>query len=159
MTTRFYAHVMEDQTISKFLFEDDCAASHGQRLGDWFIEHMGGEGTPWSDSGRYGLRQPMHNRAWMSKRRSEEDKGTRFKLDDCRIWMRLMFWSAREIGLHKHEGFMDRYVSFIQHMIGIYERSAPQYTRRDAKWSKNSRNIEEYKKNGYLMKDVIGVGR
>ncbi len=41
MTTRFYAHAFEDQTLSKFMFERDCAAAHGQRLGDWIIEKMG----------------------------------------------------------------------------------------------------------------------
>jgi hypothetical protein len=35
---------MEDFTLSKFLFKDDGAASHGQRLGDWIIEKIGGEG-------------------------------------------------------------------------------------------------------------------
>ena len=52
--TRFYAHVFEDFQLDKFMFMDDGAEMHGKRLADWIIEKMGGEGTPWSDSGREG---------------------------------------------------------------------------------------------------------
>jgi len=159
MTTRFYAHAFEDQTLSKFMFDKDCAAAHGQRLGDWFIERMGGEGAPWSDSGRYGLRQYSHYRAWNSSKRPEEEKGIRFKLDDCRIWMRLMFWSMREVGLDKHSDFAHWFVAAIERFIGIYERSAPPYTKKDFKWSEKRKNIDEYTSNDFLMKDVVGKGR
>lgn len=159
MTTRFYAHAFKDQTISKFMFETDCAAAHGQRLGDWIIEFMGGDGTPWTDSGRQGLRQYSHHRAWDSSRRDKQDRGLRFKLDDCRIWMRLMFWSAREVGLDKHSSFMHWFVPFIQRFIGIYERTAPTYTKKDSKWSLREKNINDYVNNGFLMKDVVGIGR
>ena len=159
MTTRFYAHAFDDQTISKFMFEKDCAAAHGQRLGDWFIERMGGEGTPWSDSGRYGLRQYSHHRAWESPQRPKEERGIRFKLDDCRIWMRLMFWSMREVGLDKHPDFVHWFVPVIERFIGIYERSAPPYTKKDFRWSEKRKNIDEYVSDNYLMKDVVGKGR
>ncbi len=159
MTTRFYAHAFEDQTLSKFMFEPDCAAAHGQRLGDWIIEKMGGEGEPWTDSGRLGMRQPSHYKAWNSCKRDKKDRGKHFKLDDCRIWMRLMFWSGREVGLSKHEPFWNWYVEFIGHFIGIYEYTAPAYARKDAKWSKDKRNMEQYRSDGFIMKDVAGIGR
>lgn len=156
MCTRFYAHVFEDQTISKFMFVDDCAAAHGQRLGDWFIERMGGEGTPWTDSGRYGKRQPSHFKAWNSSKRPAEERGRRFKVDDCRIWMRLMFWSMREVGLDKNPNFAEWFVSVIERFIGIYERRAPQYARRDFAWSEKKKNIDTYVSNDFFMKDVVG---
>ena len=34
-------------------------------------------------------------KAWNSPKREKEKKGRRFKLDDCRMWMRLIFWSCR----------------------------------------------------------------
>ena len=156
MCTRFYAHVFEDQTISKFMFVDDCAAAHGQRLGDWFIERMGGEGTPWSDSGRYGKRQSSHFRAWHSSKRPAEERGRRFKVDDCRIWMRLMFWSMREVGLDKNPNFTEWFVSVIERFIGIYERRAPQYARKDFAWSEKKKNIDTYISDDFYMKDVVG---
>lgn len=38
------------------MFMDDGAEAHGKRLADWIIEKMGGEGYPWTDSGRLGQR-------------------------------------------------------------------------------------------------------
>ena len=57
MTTRFYAHVFEDQELRKFIFEGDGAAAHGKRIGDWIVEKMGGEGDVWTDAGRGDMRQ------------------------------------------------------------------------------------------------------
>jgi len=159
MCTRFYAHAFEDQTLTKFMFEKDCAAAHGQRLADWFIERMGGEGTPWADSGRSGLRQYSHFRAWNSSKRPEEELGIRFKLDDCRVWMRLMFWSMREVGLDKQPTFVHWFSAAIERFIGIYERSAPPYTKRDLKWSEKKKNIDKYISDDFLMKDVVGKER
>ena len=159
MCTRFYAHAFEDQTLSKFMFVNDCAAAHGQRLGDWIIERMGGEGAPWTDSGRYGGRQHSHFRAWNSAKRPEEDRGKRFKLDDCRIWMRLMFWSMKEVGLDKNPNFTNWFVAVIERFIGVYERSAPPYTKKDFRWSEKRKNIDTYVSNDFLMKDIAGKGR
>ena len=160
MTTRFYAHTFLDETLSKFMFEKvSHAPTHGQRIGDWIIEKMGGEGEPWTESGRDGMRQVSHRSAWTSPKRERERYGEHFQLDDCRIWMRLMFWSAREIGLDQHKYFMNWYVNFIGHFMEVYERTAPPYAKTDADWSKNTKNIETYVANGYVMKDVIGIGR
>ncbi len=160
MTTRFYAHCFRDHTLKKFMFESDGAAAHGQRLADWMVEQIGGEGTPWRDSGRAGnQRQISHSQAWHSERRSRKDRGKRFQLDDCRIWMRLMFLSGREVGLHQFDGFWSWYVSAIQDLIGIYEFTAPPYARESDEWAENRANYEKYKSGGFRMEGVIGVGR
>ena len=57
MTTRFYAYFIKDQHLQQFRFKTDSAAAHGQRLGDWIIQKMGGEGDVWSKSGRHDMRQ------------------------------------------------------------------------------------------------------
>lgn len=66
----------QDQLIHQFLFLDDGPEAHGKRLADWIIEKMGGEGTPWTDSGRYGMRQPTHFAAWNNKRRDPSGEQT-----------------------------------------------------------------------------------
>ena len=45
-----------------------------------------------------------------SPKRDEGSFGEHFKLDDCRRWMRLHFWAARESGIFAHAGFADYYV-------------------------------------------------
>mmetsp|Transcript_8940 Transcript_8940/g.13362 ORF Transcript_8940/g.13362 Transcript_8940/m.13362 type:complete len:263 (-) Transcript_8940:266-1054(-) len=154
MCTRFYEKAFEDSVLSRFMFEDDGAKAHGKRLGDWIIEKMGA-GTPWTDSGRYGIRSHSHARAWYSDKREPEKRGRRFKLDDCRIWMRLMFWAAREEGLYEHQAFFEWYTKFIGHFIRVYERTAPPYTKESAEWSESKENIEDYIKNKREMIDVI----
>ena len=75
---------------------DDGAEAHAKRLADWVIEKMGGEGKPWTESGRYGMRQPSHHQAWNSSKRHPSVRGRHFDLVDTRIWMRLHFWAGRE---------------------------------------------------------------
>lgn len=157
LCTRFYAKVFLDQHIGPLIFKDDGAIEHGLRLGNWIIEKMGGEGTPWTDSGRYGLRAATHSHAWRSPYRDPKDLGKRFKLDDCRIWMRLMFWSGREIGLDQFTTFWNWYISFISHFVGVYEYSAPPFTFDDSIWSCENNNIQKYIQNNYSMVDVIGI--
>mmetsp|Transcript_9385 Transcript_9385/g.18326 ORF Transcript_9385/g.18326 Transcript_9385/m.18326 type:complete len:141 (+) Transcript_9385:702-1124(+) len=116
---------------------------------------MGGEGDPWSDSGRLGLRQVSHSKAWYSEKREPRKRGRRFKVDDCRIWMRLMFWAARDEGLAHHKPFFTWYVDFIKHFIRVYERTAPPYAEESAQWSASQENIAKYIKDGRVMKEVI----
>jgi hypothetical protein len=80
MTTRFYARANSDFVLDKFLFLDDGPAAHGQRIGDWIVQKMGGEGEPWTDSGRFGLRQMSHVHAWQSPKREPKDKGVRDRI-------------------------------------------------------------------------------
>ncbi len=159
MVTRFYAHAFRDGTLRKFLFAGDSAAAHGDRLGSWLVEKWGGEGTPWADAGRTGLRAVSHNKAWHSRRRAERERGVRFKQDDCRIWMRLMFLSGREVGLDHFPDFWHFYLLFVRHFIGVYERSAQRFARESMDWSADPDNVAKYKADGFQMKDVMGVGR
>ena len=61
MCTRFYAHFFVDRHLRQFRFEPDHSAAHGQRLGDWIVQKMGGEGDVWSQSGRHNMRQVIRN--------------------------------------------------------------------------------------------------
>ena len=80
------------------MFETDGAENHGNRLADWIIQKIG-DGTPWSDSGRWNMRQPTHFSAWNNQKRPNSVKGDNFKLHDVKLWMAVHFWSCREVGL------------------------------------------------------------
>ena len=156
LCTRFYALAFKDFTLSKFMFKDDGAAAHGQRLGDWIVEKMGGEGAPWSRSGRDGMRQVSHHMAWNSEKRPKEEKGRRFKLADCRVWMRLNFLAARQCGLDEHKAFWNWYVQFLAHFVAVYERSAPAYAQESAEWSGNEENVRKYMEDdNWTMKEIL----
>jgi len=155
--TRFYARSVEDFTLAPFMtVEEDGAAAHGTRLADWIVEKMGGEGKPWTESGRYGLRQHSHFQAWNSNARDSSVRGDHFQLDDCIVWMRIHFWAMREVGLAEHLFFWEWYVGFIQHFIAVYERRAPAFTQAAAAWSREIANTQTYIENGNRMLDVIG---
>jgi len=156
--TRFYTRMHIDTHLQQFLFLDDGPVAHAKRLADWIIEKMGGEGKPWTDSGRYGMRQPSHHQAWNNPKRHRSVIGDHFQLDDTRVWMRLHFWAARESGLDKHPAFWDWYKGFIGHFIRVYERRAPPYVEESAAWSADPANIAVYLKD-LRMHDVIGIGR
>lgn len=75
--------------------------------------------------------------------------GEHFSLHDARAWMRLMFWSAREVGLFQQSPvFEDWYVRFIAHFVRVYEREAPKYARESLRWSSDNSNITKYLDNG-----------
>ena len=157
LCTRFYALMFLDPVLYQFIFETDGAEEHGKRLADWIIQKMDEDQKPWSESGRWGMRQPSHYRAWNNHRRHPEVRGDHFKLDDTRIWMRLHFWAVREAGLgpDQHPVFFEWYKSFIGHFVRVYERSAPSYVTDSAEWSANPANIKKYLDGGRRMKDVI----
>jgi hypothetical protein len=159
MTTRFYSWALVDEHLKEFFFEADGAAAHGDRLGHWIVQFMGGEGNPWDDSGREGMRQLTHAKAWNSKRRPPQRMGRRFKLDDCRIWMRLHFLAAREVGLFRFPQFQSWYTAFIAHFIRIYEVAAPPYASADANWSADSDNVAQYLAQGRRMTDLSSTLR
>jgi truncated hemoglobin YjbI len=156
LCTRFYARAFEDQILQQFFFEEDGATAHGQRLADWIIQKMGGEGEPWTESGRWGQRQPSHHKAWHNPKRHPSVRGDHFKLEDARSWIRIHFWAARELGLSDHEPFWNWYISFLEHFITVYERRAVAYVAIDAEWSENPQNIEKYIADGYIMQDIAG---
>ncbi|KAG1655425.1 hypothetical protein FOA52_009096 [Chlamydomonas sp. UWO 241] len=138
------------------MFEEHDAVAHGKRLGDWTVQKLGGEGSPWSDSGREGMRSTAHVLAWDSPHRPKEDRGRRFTLSDCRVWMRLHFLACREAGLADHAEFFDFYVDVIQHFVGVYERSASPYAQESAAWSADPANVQRYRDDGCKMVDVLG---
>ena len=154
MATRFYAWALVDEHLQEFFFEADGAAAHGDRLGHWIVQFMGGEGNPWDDSGREGMRQTTHVKAWNSIHRPPQRKGRHFKLDDCRIWMRLHFLAAREVGLFLFPQFQQWYVAFIAQFVRVYEVTAPPYAAADAEWSASAGNVELYLAQGRRMLDI-----
>lgn len=157
MTTRFYSYAMEDEHLREFFFMDDGVEMAAERLGTWIIQFMGGEGNPWDDFGREGKRQETHARAWFSSKRPHQRRGRRFKLDDCRVWMRLMFLAMRDVGLAEHTAFANWYVQFIAHFVRIYEASAPRFARTDFEWSADERRVASYLSGSRLMTDVVGI--
>jgi hypothetical protein len=74
---------------------------------------------PTSDTGSFGLfgssikkiknfeeaeylvhdRSSAHFAAWHSPKRELDKLGDHFKLDDCRVWLRIHFWACRKAGL------------------------------------------------------------
>ena len=80
-----------------------------------------------------------------------------FQLDDCRVWMRLHFWSAREEGLLDDPAFADYYVRFIGHFVSVYERTAPPFARESMRWSADPANPQRYLDVGRRMPDIMGL--
>lgn len=172
MTDLFYQKAFSDPHLDQFI------ASHGDphhtRLGNWIVEKMGGEGNVWTKErstrsqeavilagGRKHVvhdRTSAHSAAWHCPKREAHLVGDHFQLHDSRVWMRLMFWSAREAGLFdKSPTFADWYVRFIGHFVRVYEREAPAFARESARWSLDEANIAEYIRNGNSMgEDVLG---
>ena len=156
MATRFYARAFKDGVLDRFI--EDHGDPHGERLGNWVAEKMGGEGAIWSNSRPAGARGTAHRRAWYSHKRDRSRRGRRFKVDDCRVWMRLMFWAARDEGLHEHQPFWDWFVPFIADWIRVYEHSAGRHARADAEWSADAGSVAAYEGAGRVMEDVVGGG-
>jgi len=102
-------------------------------------------------------RSSAHYAAWHSPKRANEKVGDRFQLDDCRVWMRLHFWAARESGAFDHPGFKEHYITFIGHFVSVYERTAPAFARESVRWSESEENIRRYLEAGRVMGDVEGL--
>jgi hypothetical protein len=171
MTTRFYQKAFADATLDTFIRSHDDP--HGERFAMWVAEKMG-LGRPWTAERQARRVCPFHAHgnsipgahdrssahfaAWHSPKRSAEKWGDHFKLDDCRVWMRLHFWACREAGLFDNSpAFADYYVKFLGHFVSVYESQAPQFARESARWSENPENITRYLENGRTMSDVIGL--
>ena len=107
------------------MFENDGAEAHGKRLADWIIEQLGGEGKPWTESGREGMRFPSHRKAWNNPKRDKWNLGDPFTMVDVMRWMCVFFRTCRECGFDKHEPFFKFYVNFIGHVGKIYDLDAP----------------------------------
>lgn len=172
VTTAFYAKMFADRHLDQFVRSHKDP--HAERLAAWIAEKMGA-GTPWTDERRTrprhtvkvagGMRVTVtdrtsaHRAAWNSPKRDPRDVGQRFALRDARIWMRLMFWSAREVGAFDGAAgrvFQTWFVRFIAHFVRVYEGQAPAFARESAQWSLNPVNIQDYLATG-SMPDVLDV--
>ena len=104
-------------------------------------------------------RSSAHVAAWYSPKRPSREVGRHFKLDECRVWMRLHFWALRESGLlQRSPSFANYYIRFIGHFVSVYESSAPMFAKDSFRWSAKQSNIDRYLRNGRVMKDVLGLG-
>eukprot|EP00930_Biecheleria_cincta_P010771 TRINITY_DN11306_c0_g1_i1.p1 TRINITY_DN11306_c0_g1~~TRINITY_DN11306_c0_g1_i1.p1 ORF type:complete len:346 (-),score=59.89 TRINITY_DN11306_c0_g1_i1:361-1341(-) len=169
-TASFYKKAFADPHLDQFIrvHHDE----HGERFALWIAEKFG-DGAPWTEKrksrpsdvmkieGRlYEVahdRSSAHFAAWHSPKRAPEKWGQHFKPDDARVWMRLHFWAAREVGLFepRFAAFMDYYMRFIGHFISIYSSAAPPFVRESARWSADQCNIDRYIAAGNRMQDVI----
>lgn len=169
-TDAFYAKAFVDPHLDRFLRRHDDP--HGERFALWILEKFG-EGSPWTeerltrpqDLMKIGGqvrevafdRSSAHFAAWHSPKREPHKWGQHFKPDDARVWMRLHFWAAREVGLFspQYASFMDYYIRFIGHFISVYSSKSPPFTRESARWSADPSNIAQYLKAGNVMINVI----
>lgn len=171
MTERFYDKAFQDKTIDKFIRSHD--EPHGHRFAKWIHTKLSGSNV-WDQDradrskepvvvagGRHHIvhdRSSAHIAAWYSPKRPKHEVGCHFKLDECRVWMRLHFWAMRESGmLEKSPSFADYYVRFIGHFVRVYESAAPMFARDSFRWSANPANIEAYLANGRLMGGVLNL--
>ncbi len=173
LCTRFYAKAFADPHLDRFFRSHDDP--HAQRLADWMMEKMtGGAMHAWSDERRVrpqvavpladGLTTIVHDRtsahvaAWHCLKREPEKVGRRFKLDDCRVWMRLMLWSAREEGLLRSAELERRLQALLERFVVVYERSAGAFVEESLRWSEGAQgeaNIQRYLQQGNWMTDVV----
>jgi hypothetical protein len=171
MTNKFYEVAFQDITLDKFIRSHNDP--HGARFAKWIHQKLTGSAiwdmdrrtrdmTPIEVAGgRTAVvhdRSSAHAAAWYSPKRPPKEVGRHFKLEECRVWMRLHFWAMRESGLvAKSPSFADYYVRFIGHFVSVYERSATKFARESFRWSADSKNIDKYLQDGREMKDVLHV--
>jgi len=140
---RFYEMVFADEYLNTFV--TDPSEPHADRFARWLGEKMTGE--PLWSAEREGMRSISHAKAWHCPHRSERI-GLRFKVHDCRAWMRLNMLAARQVGLAENRNFMAFYIPFIGHFIAVYERKAPPFLREAISWSADQTRTEQYLRGG-----------
>lgn len=171
-TAIFYRICFADPHIDLLIRDHDDP--HGARFAAWIAEKFGDADEPWTaeraqrkvcpfHSHGYAFDTPhdrssAHFAAWHSPKRPAKDFGRHFKLDDCRVWMRLHFWALRQSSVMlKSPAFVDYYVHFIGHFVSVYEREAPRFARDALRWSATQENLDAYAAAGNRMVDVIGI--
>lgn len=171
MTAAFYKLAFHDETLDKLIRSH--SDPHGDRFAKWIHQKMSGS-TMWDlDRQERDLtpvkvagdrvtvvrdRTSAHSAAWYSPKRPKEEVGRHFKLDECRVWMRLHFYAMRQSGVaERSPSFADYYVRFIGHFVSVYERKATKFARESFRWSADPINVERYIQDGRVMKDVLGV--
>jgi len=169
MTKFFYKQAFKDATLDKFIREHDDP--HAMRFAKWIHQKLT-HSTVWDNDRASRSQSPVtvanghttivhdrssaHAAAWYSPKRPAIEVGRHFKLDECRVWMRLHFWAMRETLGDTNPSFTDYYVRFIGHFVNVYEGSAPAFARESYRWS-NPDNIQMYIDNGRRMNDVLGL--
>ena len=170
MTTHFYSNAFLDSTLDNFIRSH--GDSHHERFARWIHQKLTGSSV-WDEERASRSSRPVtvanghtivvhdrssaHVAAWHSPKRPQNEVGKHFKLDECRVWMRLHFWAMREIVGDASPSFTDYYIRFIGHFVNVYEGSAPTFARDSARWSADEKNIQEYIDNGRKMSDVLGL--
>lgn len=177
MTDIFYKKAFRDSILTKFIVDKNDP--HFSRLGNWIVEKMGGEGNIWSAERKERAKCPVsrilsngeahvvhdrssaHYAAWFSPLRPKIEQGEHFQLHESRVWMRLMFLSAREASLFQLcPSFETWFIRFIAHFVRVYEGTAPFFARESARWSLDEANVAAYLANSCSMgSEVIGSGR
>jgi hypothetical protein len=171
MTNNFYQLGFQDDTLDKFIRSH--GDPHADRFAKWVHQKLAGSDLWDQDRQTRDLtsvtlandriavvrdRTSAHIAAWFSPKRTADQVGRRFQLDECRVWMRLHFWAMRQAGLvEKSPTFADYYVRFIAHFVSVYEKTARKFARESFRWSADPKNTEAYIRNGRIMKDVLGV--
>lgn len=170
MTDAFYELAFQDQTLDKLIRSH--SDPHGDRFAKWIHQKLSGSNvwdlnrrsrdkTPVEVAGGRTVivhdRSSAHVAAWFSPKRTQSEVGQHFKLDECRVWMRLHFYALRKTGMtEKSPSFADYYVRFIGHFISVYEGAAPMFARDSFRWSGKPANVEKYIRDGRVMRDVLG---
>lgn len=170
MTTHFYSNAFLDSTLDNFIRSH--GDPHAERFARWIHQKLTGSSV-WDEERASRSSRPVivanghtvvvhdrssaHVAAWYSPKRPAEEVGRHFKLDECRVWMRLHFWAMRKVLGDTSPSFTDYYIRFIGHFINVYENTAPTFARDSARWSANPKNIQEYIDNGRTMNDVLGL--
>lgn len=170
MTTHFYSNAFLDSTLDKFIRSH--GDPHAERFARWIHQKLTGSSV-WDEERASRSSRPVtvandhtivvhdrssaHVAAWHSPKRPAEEVGRHFKLDECRVWMRLHFWAMRKVLGDTSPSFTDYYIRFIGHFINVYENTAPTFARDSARWSADPKNIQEYINNGRTMNDVLGL--
>jgi hypothetical protein len=183
---RFYELSYGDAHLFRFLGGlQQPLRVHARRFAIYIGEVMGATTAPWTDDLRVRSRKRIvlahgmsavvtsrlgaHSCAWHSVDREPERVGRRFKLDDCRVWMRLLFWAARDCGYDEAAPLFRYLVKFVGHFIAVYETSARQFARLESRWSACPGRTAAYlaqavdtdgvegRRRRAVMGDVVGV--
>lgn len=170
MTKSFYNKAFQDATLDRFIRSHD--EPHAKRFAGWIHQKLTGSSV-WDNERASRSDEPVevanghtivvhdrssaHVAAWHSPKRHPNEVGRHFKLDECRVWMRLHFWAMREVIGGTSPSFTEYYVRLIGHFVSVYEGSAPVFARESYRWSSSPGNIQDYMDRGRRMDNVLGL--
>lgn len=170
ITKSFYDKAFRDATLDKFIRSHD--EPHAKRFAGWIHQKLTGSSV-WDNDRASRSDEPVevanghtivvhdrtsaHVAAWHSPKRQPNEVGRHFRLDECRVWMRLHFWAMREVIGGTSPSFTEYYIRLIGHFVSVYEGSAPVFARESYRWSSSPGNIQEYMDRGRRMDNVLGL--